>query len=74
MPGNVPAAEIALLTVNIIGSSPLLGFGIDPDKLPAETNVLNSGDLGWRGDRSELHFNQCRQDGSDWQAGCFGPC
>jgi iron complex outermembrane recepter protein len=37
--------EVNLPSVNIIGTSPLLGSGIDRNKLPAETNILNSGDI-----------------------------
>ena len=43
--GNAPATEIALPTVDVVGSSPLLGSGIDRNKLPAQTSVLNSGDI-----------------------------
>ncbi len=39
------APEVDLPTVNIVGSSPLLGSGIDRNKLPAETNVLNGADI-----------------------------
>ena len=39
------APEVDLPTVNIVGSSPLLGSGIDRNKLPAETSVLNRGDI-----------------------------
>ena len=42
---DVAAPEVNLPTVNIIGSSPLLGSGLDRNKLPAATNVLNSGDI-----------------------------
>ena len=35
----------ALPTVNIIGASPLIGSGVDPNTVPAATNVLNSDDL-----------------------------
>ena len=36
---------IELPTVEVIGASPLIGSGIDRDAVPAETHVLNSGDL-----------------------------
>ncbi len=39
------APEITLPTVNIVASSPLLGSGIDRNKLPAQTSVLNSRDI-----------------------------
>lgn len=53
-PDDAPPAEIALPTVNIIGSSPLLGSGIDRNKLPAETSVLNRGDIARDGTPNTL--------------------
>jgi len=38
-----PTAEVP--TVEVIGSSPLLGSGVDRDTVPAETNVLHGDDL-----------------------------
>ncbi len=43
--GGAAVPEVNLPTVNIVGTSPLLGSGIDRNKLPAATNVLNSGDI-----------------------------
>lgn len=37
--------SVALPPVDIIGSSPLLGSGIERDSVPAETNVLSAKDL-----------------------------
>jgi hypothetical protein len=51
---GAPSAEIALPTVNIVGSSPLLGSGIDRNKLPAQTSVLNSGDIARDGTPNAL--------------------
>jgi outer membrane receptor protein involved in Fe transport len=34
-----------LSTVNVIGSTPLLGSGVDADKVPGQTNVLTAKDL-----------------------------
>jgi outer membrane receptor protein involved in Fe transport len=42
-----PAAELP--QVNIIGSTPLLGTGQDPDAVPAETDVLRAKDLSRTG-------------------------
>ena len=53
-PDDPPASEIALPTVNIIGSSPLLGSGIDRNKLPAQTSVLNRGDVARDGTPNAL--------------------
>jgi len=39
------ALSIALPPVSIIGTSPLLGSGVDRDTVPAETNVLRGNDL-----------------------------
>ena len=52
--GGVAAPEVNLPTVNIIGTSPLLGSGIDRNKLPAATNVLNSGDISRDGTPNAL--------------------
>ncbi len=43
------AASTALPEVEIIGSSPLLGTGIDRNTVPAATNVLNSSDIARQG-------------------------
>ena len=42
--GGTPP-DVNLPSLNIVGASPLLGSGIDRNKLPAQTNVLNSGDI-----------------------------
>jgi outer membrane receptor protein involved in Fe transport len=42
-------SEVNLPSVNIVGTSPLLGSGIDRNKLPAETNVLNGADIARQG-------------------------
>ena len=52
--GGVAAPEVNLPTVNIVGTSPLLGAGIDRNKLPAATNVLNSGDISRDGTPNAL--------------------
>ena len=51
---SAPPADVALPTVNIVGSSPLLGSGIDRDKLPAQTNVLNRNDVARDGTPNAL--------------------
>jgi len=51
---SAPPTEIALPTVNVIGSSPLLGSGIDRNKLPAQTSVLNRGDVARDGTPNAL--------------------
>ena len=43
--GATQLPSIALPPVIIIGTSPLLGSGVDRDTVPAETNVLRGGDL-----------------------------
>jgi len=45
-----PAAQISLPDVNVVGSTPLLGSGIDRDEIPAATNVLTEKDI----DRTEI--------------------
>jgi iron complex outermembrane recepter protein len=39
------APMLELPPVTIVGVSPLLGSGVDPDTVPAETNVLGRGDV-----------------------------
>jgi len=53
-PQAAPAATSApsatsLPEVNVIAPTPLLGSGVNPDTIPAETNVLTSGDLSRTG-------------------------
>jgi len=43
------APPVALPTVDIVATSPLLGTGIDRDMVPAETHVLNSKDIAREG-------------------------
>ena len=43
-PADVPAGA-ALPPITIIGTSPLLGSGVDRDTVPAQTNVLKGDDL-----------------------------
>jgi len=40
-----PSAQISLPDVNVVGSTPLLGSGIDRDAIPAATNVLGEKDI-----------------------------
>lgn len=51
---GAPAPEVNLPSLNIVGTSPLLGSGIDRNVLPAETNVLNSGDISRNGTPNAL--------------------
>ena len=40
-----PSPQINLQNVDVVGSSPLLGSGIDRDEIPAATNVLGEKDI-----------------------------
>ena len=42
-------APVAIPDINVVGSTPLLGSGVDPDKIPAATNVLTSKDIARTG-------------------------
>jgi outer membrane receptor protein involved in Fe transport len=42
---TAPSVSLTLPPLTIIGASPLLGSGIDRDTVPAEANVLRTGDL-----------------------------
>ena len=46
---TAPASQINLQDVNVIGSTPLLGSGIDRNEIPAATNVLGAGDINRTG-------------------------
>lgn len=53
-PVGAASTEMVLPTVNIVGSTPLLGSGIERDRLPAQTSVLNSGDVARDGTPNAL--------------------
>ncbi len=42
---QTPATPTQLPTVNVVGSTPLLGSGIDPDTVPAQVNILGPQDI-----------------------------
>lgn len=46
---QAPGGDATLPTVNVIGTSPLIGSGIDRDAIPAQTGVLSSADLSRSG-------------------------
>ncbi len=50
---SVPA-EITLPTVEVVGATPLLGSGVDRDKVPAQTQVLTSRDITRDGNADAL--------------------
>src|ERR1044071_6229335 len=47
--GDMPAEPIALPPVEVIAVSPVLGSGIDPDKVPANLRILSDRDLNREG-------------------------
>lgn len=51
---GAPDADTALPTVTIIGSSPLLGSGIERNKLPAQVSILRPGDIARDGTSNVL--------------------
>ena len=46
--------EITLPTVEVVAATPLLGSGVDRDKVPAQTQVLTSGDISRSGNPDAL--------------------
>jgi len=42
---STPSGATALPTVNVIAPTPLLGSGVNPNTIPAQTSTLNSSDL-----------------------------
>ena len=43
------APSLSLPTVEVVGATPLLGSGVDRDKVPAETQVLTDQDISRNG-------------------------
>jgi len=56
--GPPQPAEIALPNVEIVGTTPLLGSGIDRNKVPGETSVLTGRDITRDGDAALLRTLQ----------------
>ncbi len=54
VPAAPPAAEIALPDVDVVGTAPLSGSGIDAAKVPTDTQVLRREDLVRTGPASAL--------------------
>ena len=50
-----PAGSLTLPPVEVIAPTPLLGSGVDRDKVPAATTVLNSGDISSSGNADFLN-------------------
>src|SRR6202789_4072431 len=61
-----PVAELPPVTV--IGTTPLLGSGVDRDTVPAETNVLKGDDLTRAVPPCQIPFGRCmnRSAASTW--------
>jgi iron complex outermembrane recepter protein len=53
--GAAPTPETTLPAVNVIATTPLPGSGIDPDKIPANIQTLDSSDLTSQGSPSLIH-------------------
>ncbi len=57
MPAGTPAQtglSISLPTVEVVAATPLLGSGVDPSKVPAQTQVLNAQDISRNGNPDAL--------------------
>jgi outer membrane cobalamin receptor len=50
-----PTPETTLPAVNVIATTPLPGIGVDPDKVPANIQTLDSSDLTREGSPSLIH-------------------
>ncbi len=46
---NAPDQTITLPTVEVVAATPLLGSGVDRNKVPAQTQILNAGDISRAG-------------------------
>ncbi len=53
-----PATDVGLPDVNVVAASPLLGTGVDRDKVPALTNVLTGHDIAREGAPNALQALQ----------------
>jgi iron complex outermembrane recepter protein len=53
-PPAAPIPELTLPTVEVVAPTPLLGSGVDRDKVPAETTVLTSGEINQDGEPNAL--------------------
>jgi len=75
-PASVPANPTPLVTlppVEIIGSTPLLGSGVDRNKVPSETQVLNSQNVTLEGPPSYLNTLQDQAQGVQLDSAAGGP-
>src|SRR5262249_44626711 len=64
---------ISLPPVEVIGSSPLLGSGVDRDKGPSENQVLNSQDVVRQGPPSYLNALKDQAQGVHLDSAAGGP-
>jgi iron complex outermembrane recepter protein len=68
-----PAPLETLPPVDIIGSTPLLGSGVDRNKVPSETQVLNSQDVSLEGPPNYLTALQDQAQGVQLNSAAGGP-
>ena len=71
-PANTTPLE-ALPPVEVIGSTPLLGSGVDRNKVPSETQVLNSQNVTLEGPPSYLNTLQDQAQGVQLDSAAGGP-
>jgi iron complex outermembrane recepter protein len=72
-PAPALPAEVGLPDVNVVASSPILGTGIDRDRVPAETNVLTSRDIAREGAPSALQTLQDQVGGVNLDSASGNP-
>ena len=70
-PAAIPLATLP--PVEIIGSTPLLGSGVDRAKVPSETQVLNSGNVTQEGPPNYLTSLQDQVQGVQLDSAAGGP-
>ena len=79
LPGRVAAQEVpqagmaAPEQITVIGTSPLLGSGIDRDKVPANTAVLDSADIAREGTPDVLHALDTKVSGLSLDSAAGNP-
>ena len=75
-PQAAPANAVPLVglpPVDVIGSTPLLGSGVDRNKVPSETQVLNSTDVTLEGPPNYLSALQDQAQGVQLDSAAGGP-
>lgn len=72
-PGAAAMATTTLPQVNVVAPTPLLGSGVDSNKVPSQTQVMNSRDVTLEGPPSYLNALQNQAQGVQLDSAAGGP-